>query len=83
MDLALAHQLETILTPNRRLDPTQWSSLVQACRSAKEQMLSAKPPEQVAITVVGRGRSVIGGTLSTQLSREQAQDCLGRFLPAG
>ena len=42
--------------------------LVQACRNAKEAMLVPKPPEAFPVTVVGRGRSVVGGTLSIPIT---------------
>jgi hypothetical protein len=74
MDLALARAIETRL--NVKLDATQFGQLTQACRAAKEQLLSDKPPASVPVTVVGRGRSVIAGTLTTQLTPDDVRQVL-------
>ncbi len=63
MDLALAKFVESKLPGAGRLDATQYGLLTQACRKAKEMLLSPRPPASHPVTVVGRGRSVIGGTL--------------------
>jgi hypothetical protein len=68
MDLALAKFVESKLPGAGRLDATQYGLLTQACRAAKETLLSPNPPPSQPVTVVGRGRSVIAGTLSTQLT---------------
>ena len=70
VDLALARVAEERL--GARLDALQWSLLVQACRSAKEALLSeggARAP--VTVAVPGRGSRLVGGTLSAKLSREE------------
>jgi hypothetical protein len=67
MDLALAKFVEARLGVSR-LDATQYGLLTQACRLAKETLLSPSPPASYPVTVVGRGRAVIGGTLHTQLT---------------
>jgi hypothetical protein len=68
MDLALAKFVEAKLPGAGRLDAAQYGLLTQACRFAKETLLGAKPPESHTVTVVGRGRQVIGGTLHTKLT---------------
>src|SRR5208282_3848544 len=40
----------------------------QACRLAKETLLAPNAPASHTVTVVGRGRSVVGGTLHTQVT---------------
>src|SRR5262245_15215819 len=67
MDLALAKAVEAKL-PGGRLDAAQFGALVQACRSAKEAMLADPPPPSYPVTVVGRGRSVVGGTVSINIT---------------
>jgi hypothetical protein len=67
MDLALAKFVESKLPGAGRLDAVQYGLLTQACRNAKEVLLGPNPPGSQPVTVVGRGRAVIGGTLSTQL----------------
>ena len=64
----LAKFIETKLPQAGRLDATQYALLTQACRQAKEVLLSPSPPEKQTVTVVGRGRSVIGGTLHAPLT---------------
>ena len=62
MDLALAKFVETQLPGAGRLDAAQYGMLTQACRLAKETLLGPKPPATYTVTVMGRGRQVIGGT---------------------
>ena len=76
MDLALAKYVESKLPGAGRLDATQYGLLTQACRNAKEMLLSPRPPASHPVTVVGRGRSVIAGTLSTQLTPEIVRQVL-------
>jgi hypothetical protein len=68
MDLALAKFVETKLPEAGRLDAAQYGLLTQACRTAKETLLGPSPPAHYTVTVVGRGRKVIGGTLHTNLA---------------
>jgi hypothetical protein len=82
MDLALARSIETKL-PAGRLDAAQFGALVQACRAAKEALLGANPPEQYPVTVVGRGRSVVGGTVSVNVTADDVRRVvLDGFFPA-
>ena len=76
MDLALAKAAEAKL-PAGRLDAAGFGALIQACREAKEQLLGDKPPaDGVPVTVVGRGRSVVGGTLSVTLTVDDVRAAL-------
>jgi hypothetical protein len=68
MDLALAKFVETRLPAAGRLDASQYGLLTQSCRLAKETLLGPSPPASHPVTVVGRGRAVIGGTLHTNLT---------------
>src|SRR5262249_53467071 len=65
MDLALAKFAETKLPGAGRLDAAQYGTLTQACRLAKETLLVPRPPASHTVTVVGRGRAIVGGTLHT------------------
>jgi hypothetical protein len=77
MDLALAHHVGTKLQQQGHdLDPWQSVSLWHACRDAKEQLLSAQGPDEQTISVLGRGSSLIGSTVSTTLSKEAAQSLI-------
>jgi molecular chaperone DnaK (HSP70) len=68
MDLALAKFVETQLPGAGRLDVAGYGVLTQACRMAKEALLAPAAPASHTVTVVGRGRAVVGGTLHTQLT---------------
>jgi hypothetical protein len=68
MDLALAKLVESRLSGGGRLDAVQYGMLTQACRLAKETLLEPKPPASYTVTVVGRGRQVIGGAQHASLT---------------
>jgi molecular chaperone DnaK (HSP70) len=82
MDLALAKAVETKLPAAGKLDAAQYGLLTQACRQAKEELLGPTPPASVPVTVMGRGRQVIGGTLHTLLTpADVRQTILDGFFP--
>ncbi len=82
MDLALAKHVETKLPQAGKLDAAQYGLLTQACRQAKEALLSSHPPANYSVTVMGRGRSVIGGSLTTSLVLEDVRkSILEGFFP--
>src|SRR5438552_18033755 len=69
MDLALARAVEVKF--HAKLDAAQFGQLIQACRQAKEALLGPKPPASYPVTIVGRGRAVVGGTLTAALTAEE------------
>ena len=73
MDLALAHACEARLSPSSRLDPARFAQLVAACRGAKEKLLGTDPPAEVSMAIAGAGSRLVGGTLSTKLTRDEAE----------
>lgn len=73
MDLALARFLEQRLP---KLDPVQFQSLWQQCRGAKEALLSSEGPNEQPVTLLGRGSSLIGGTIKGQLTRAEVRELL-------
>ena len=80
MDFTLAYAMQQKL--RTRLNTRQFTSLVHICRQAKETLLSADAPEQVDITVLGAGSSLIGGTLKTALNQEEVDRYIFQgFLP--
>jgi DNA-K related protein/Hsp70 protein len=83
MDLALAKAVEAKL-PGGRLDAAQFGALVQACRAAKEALLATPPPASYPVTVMGRGRLVVGGTVSVNITPNDVKSTLfdGFFPPA-
>ena len=74
MDLALARAVEPKL--HAKLDAAQFGQLIQACRAAKEALLAPNPPANMPVTVMGRGRLVVGGTLTAQLTPADVRSIL-------
>ncbi|TWI66450.1 Hsp70 protein [Pseudoduganella lurida] len=81
MDLALAHLVETRLSSSsnaaaetpQRLSAGRLAQLTERCRAAKEQLLAAGGPEQVAVTLLGSGSKLIGGSRSVMLTRDDVR----------
>src|SRR4051794_13181797 len=68
MDLALAHYANTSFADRGVvLDPWQAVSLWHACRTAKESLLRPDGPGKHPVAVLGRGRKLVGGTVSVDL----------------
>ena len=81
VDLALAHAVEKKLKASK-LDSEQWAALRLACRSAKEKLLADKPLDRWPVTIAGRGSKLIGGSLQSELTREEvASVVLDGFFP--
>ncbi|MFL5327752.1 MAG: Hsp70 family protein [Gemmataceae bacterium] len=76
MDLALARDVEGKLA-GAKLDAMQFAGLVQACRRAKETLLAPNPPATHPVTVIGRGRAVVGGTIAVQVSAQDVRRVIG------
>jgi molecular chaperone DnaK (HSP70) len=74
MDLALARHLETKMP---KLDAQQLQALWQQCRAAKEVLLDPQSTvTEQPVTILGRGSSLIGGTLKSKLTREEVESIL-------
>jgi molecular chaperone DnaK (HSP70) len=69
MDITLAYAVQQKL--KTRLNPKQMAALIHACRQAKENLCSTPDAEAEKITILGSGSSLIGGTLSSELTREE------------
>lgn len=83
MDLALAKSVETRLPGAGRLDATQYGMLTQSCRLAKETLLGPGAPAAFTVTVMGRGRQVVGGAQHTSLTAADVRQVLFEgFFPA-
>jgi molecular chaperone DnaK (HSP70) len=77
MDVALAHFASTAFAAKGlQLDAWQSVSLWHACRAAKEALLAQEGPRTHPVTVLGRGRRLIGGTVKVDLQREAVQTLL-------
>jgi molecular chaperone DnaK (HSP70) len=77
MDLALAHHVAgRFAEKGVQLDPWQSVALWHSCRTAKEALLSPNGPQTHGISVLGRGRKLIGGTISVDVARGDVSDLL-------
>jgi hypothetical protein len=77
MDLALAHSAAAqFATQGRKLDTVQLHNLWQQCRLAKEKLLSDPAAKAEAVTVLGRGSSLIGGSMKGKLERATVEALL-------
>ncbi len=84
MDGALARRAEErLIAAGHKLSSTQWTQLVQAARTAKESLLAVTGPERHPMAIAGTGSRLIGATLSTELTREEAEQLIvNGFFPA-
>src|SRR2546421_1410218 len=81
LDLTLAWLVESKL--GVPLSIRQRSGLRRQCASAKEKLLSDPALASVEIIVLGGGSSLVGGTLKTEILREEVLElALDGFLPA-
>jgi len=80
LDLTLAWLVEAKL--GKTLSIRQKSGLRRQCASAKERLLADANLKSVEITVLGGGSSLVGGTLKTEITREEVLElALEGFLP--
>jgi len=81
LDLALARRVEEKLNAPK-LTLRQRHALRRACCAAKERLLTDERLDRLPISLLGSGRSVVGGMLSAELTREEVVEVLtGGFLP--
>ncbi len=83
IDLALAHLAESRLrSDDKKLSTAELAQLLEQCRQAKERLLAADAPEQVAVTLLGGGSKLIAASKTTHLSRAEVNSiALDGFLP--
>jgi hypothetical protein len=81
IDAALAHHAAASFG---KLDTMQMHALHQQCRVAKERLLAeGNVEDEVALTILGRGSSVIGKSMRSKLTRADLVSILTEgFLPA-
>jgi molecular chaperone DnaK (HSP70) len=80
LDLTLAWLVEAKL--GAQLSIRQRSGLRRQCAAAKERLLADPNLKSVEITVLGAGSALVGGTLKTEITREEALELtLNGFLP--
>jgi molecular chaperone DnaK (HSP70) len=77
MDLALAHTVAARMAASgKKLDPLQMNNLWQQCRLAKERLLTHAEVEEENVTVLGRGSSLIGGSIKDKLRKADVEQLL-------
>jgi molecular chaperone DnaK (HSP70) len=82
LDLTLAVLVEQKFGGSAKLTPGQRQTLRRKCSAAKEQLLSDPSRASVPITILGAGRGVVGGGMSTELTRDEVVHALlDGFLP--
>ena len=80
MDLALARLVQQKLeAEGHRIDTYQLHVLWHQCRSAKEQLFEHPKSQKQDVTLLGKGRKLVGGAVKTELLRED----LNRILVEG
>ena len=84
MDLALAHMLaQGLESGGTRLDSGQMETLWHNARIAKEKLLSTPGIDSVPVVIPGRGSGLVGGTVRTELTRQQVESLIMEgFLPS-
>jgi len=73
MDIALARKVEARLPgEGGKLDSVRWQTLVMQCRIAKERLL-AGAGSTVTVQVPGRGRGVVAGTITAEVTSAEVE----------
>lgn len=82
IDLALAEYIEKKVGKKKlSLNHDKWKSLCHQCRQAKEEIFENRL-ESKRITLMGSGRRLIAGTISTQIDRDTVEKIiLDEFFP--
>ena len=84
MDLALAYTIKAKLERDsgKKLESWQVQSLTHSCREAKEKLFNQSDLNSIPLVVASRGSSLIGGTLRSDLTRDELNQVLVEgFLP--
>jgi Hsp70 protein len=77
MDLALARLLQQRLeAAGHRIDTWQLHGLWHQARLAKEKLFENPRTKSEPVTLLGKGRKVVGGTITTELAREDLDQVL-------
>ena len=84
MDLALAFQVrERLAGEGTTLDAWQFRALTLSCREVKEHLLAtAAKDTKRPVSILGRGRKLVGGTVRTDIARSDVDTALlAGFMP--
>jgi len=83
IDLTLAYAIRNRLAGEGiKLDNWQMRGLLHSARQAKEEIFENPDCDSHPVTILGKGRRVIGGTISTELTRQEIEEViLNGFFP--
>jgi molecular chaperone DnaK (HSP70) len=82
IDLAIAHRVESRLPAHEPLSEVQRNFLVARCRDVKERCLADFSTHLFAVSIPGRGSSLLGNTLGAQIERAEIESIvLDGFFP--
>jgi molecular chaperone DnaK (HSP70) len=73
IDLAIAHRIESRLPAREPLSEVQRNFLVARCRDLKERCLADFSTHVFSVSIPGRGSSLLGNTLGTQIERAEIE----------
>jgi hypothetical protein len=77
MDLTLAYAVQSKMAQKGvKLDSWQFRGLWYSCRTAKERLLGNPDLKSEPVVILGRGTSLIGGTLRNELTRDEVESIL-------
>jgi len=77
MDLTLAYAVQSkLVSKGVKLDGWQFRALWHSCRVAKERLLADATLASEPVTVLGRGSSLLGGVIGTELNRDEVEKIL-------
>ncbi len=85
MDIALANLVRQKLeSAGKKIDNWQFQGLWYSARAAKETLLADDKLDRVAVTVLSKGKSVIGGAMKSEILRSEIEKIMldGFFAPA-
>jgi hypothetical protein len=83
IDLTLAHTIRRRLADEgTKIDNWQMRGLLHSARKAKENMFIDPDSQAQPVTILGKGRRVIGGSITTELTRQEMEEViLDGFFP--
>ena len=83
MDLTLGHHLnQRLIAAGKKLDSWQFAALTYGCRQAKELLFNDPKLVKAPISVASRGSALVGGTIKTELTRDDlTQILIDGFMP--
>ena len=77
MDLTLTYAIaREMSSQGRKLDGHQMRGLTQSVRSAKERLFEDETASSCPVTILGKGSSLIGGTIRKELHRQEIDEVL-------